>query len=204
MKGLDMGHWIAVAAVLGIVVGAVVEYLLNGAYFASECRRTKDDLDWWKLHCDGLWDIIRMKDLALSTMNKELATEREWREALRRDLATEVAKKKCTECRVEPSVTFGSGTMYYQSGTFSGTYVKVDPEAERVAKLPKYGSTKKCPACGHGELMRTSNQYKSSTVGASAFSTEALPAAHQYMIVECKRCRHEVQERPLFNSGKGK
>lgn len=65
-----------------------------------------------------------------------------------------------------------------------------DTEAERVAKLPPCGTTKKCPACGSASLQRNMGK------------DTAPHAAHWSLDVWCIECGYRAaEERPLFNRG---
>lgn len=112
----------------------------------------------------------------------------------------ERAKKKCTECVLNKADYIGVGLdgRTYILNAVGGTTnsVKCDPEAERVAKLPKCGSTKKCPACGKEKI-------GAMKLVADDFATgKELPTERQYMRTRCEACGNLIQERPLFNKGK--
>lgn len=153
--------------------------------FGESKKELRQRAEYWRDWCNYNGNSVNALRAERDTLNAELAAE----------------KAKVAELEARPSYTY---TLIQTKASPNGIYEQADPESLRVAKLPKYGSTKKCAACGGTQFGRSIQQHKfGSTV--AAFSPESvLPAAHQYIIASCERCGCEVQERPLFNDGSAK
>lgn len=178
-----------IAASAGLALGGLIKDMGWFSESKKELRRQRDE---WKLTAD-----IRegTRDYWIDTAQRRAASI--W--SLRKELAAEQAKKKCTECK-DYTVTVDAAKGVDGTVWITGIY-KSDTEAERVASLPKCGTTKKCDACGGTELERTLIGSR----GYHGFLRIVQPAKpeHQYMRLSCKCGRVlQAQERPLFNKGK--
>ena len=138
-------------------------------------------MGWFGKKNEEKWQDMLRKAVGCSNWWMERCVE------ARAELAAEKAKEKCKwgwkgEC-TNPKMLRA---------------IVPDPEAARIAALPKCGTTKKCPACGKNTIgeRRARN---------ADFATDReLSVEHQYMVFQCT-CGHSIYERPLFNSGvKGK
>ncbi len=130
-------------------------------------------------------------DQLFGTASKEARLTEEAILKLHEELKAERAKVAAAEAR-----PVNHYTLYQTLPSANGHYGIPDPEADRIAALPKCGSTKRCPKCGNTDLRRS--------LITCIPNSDFTGVRREYLRVVCV-CNWDCQERTLDNPGvKGK